>query len=302
MKNLLTLKTWPAGDVDRLLHQAEESASSRTNRLCGDLTVANLFFEPSTRTKSSFEMAQKRLGLASLCLDASASSVQKGESLYDTAKTMEAIGCDALVIRHPERAFYEQLSGLNIPIVNAGDGSGDHPTQSLLDLLTIKQEFGQFKNVHVVIAGDIKHSRVARTNIEILNRLGAHVSLTGPEKWLDDSTGAEQILSMDEAAEQADVLMLTRVQTERHQGEDLYTKADYHRKFGLTLKREKRMKRDAIIMHPAPVNRGAEIAGALVEAERSRIFKQMQNGVHVRKAVLQHVLELENATIDNALV
>lgn len=297
MKNLLTLQTWSTAEVEKLLDQAESTPSDHLPHKSKPLTVGNLFFEPSTRTKNSFEMAEKQLGLDFLCLEADVSSIKKGESLYDTAKTMEAIGCDALVIRHPEQAFYKELAGLQIPVINAGDGAGDHPTQSLLDLLTIRQEFGRFENLHIVFAGDIKHSRVARTNIEILRRLGARVSVTGPDQWLVTPGEDVQILPMDAAAAQADVLMLTRVQTERHRGENLYDKTNYHKMFGLTVERERRMKQHAIIMHPAPVNRGAEIAGELVESERSRIFKQMTNGVTVRKAVLQHVMGLKSTAV-----
>jgi aspartate carbamoyltransferase catalytic subunit len=238
-------------------------------------------------------MAEKQLGIDIIPFDVSHSSVQKGETLYDTAKTLEAIGCRALIIRHPEMKYYEQLNGLTIPIINAGDGAGDHPTQSLLDLLTIKQEFNRFDGLHVVISGDIRHSRVAHTNAKILKKLGARVSYSGPLEWMDPELTEDEYLTMDEAVDQADVLMLLRIQTERHDGEGGYTKETYHRQFGLTVEREMRMKSHSIIMHPAPVNREVELAGSLVECKRSRIFKQMTNGVKVRKAILAHVLNLK---------
>ncbi|UJW58220.1 aspartate carbamoyltransferase catalytic subunit [Bacillus sp. A116_S68] len=293
MKQLRTLNDLTLPELQTILFEADTCKTSQDRRWGEQPIVANLFFEPSTRTKCSFEMAEKQLGIDIIPFDVSHSSVQKGETLYDTAKTLEAIGCRALIIRHPEMKYYEQLNGLTIPIINAGDGAGDHPTQSLLDLLTIKQEFNRFDGLHVVICGDIRHSRVAHTNAKILKKLGARVSYSGPLEWMDPELTSDEYLTMDEAVVQADVLMLLRIQTERHDGEGGYTKETYHRQFGLTVEREMRMKSDSIIMHPAPVNRGVELAGSLVECRRSRIFKQMANGVKVRKAILAHVLNLK---------
>ncbi|WP_078576176.1 aspartate carbamoyltransferase catalytic subunit [Salipaludibacillus agaradhaerens] len=293
MKQLRTLNDLTLPELQTILFEADTCRTSE-DRMWGEQPiVANLFFEPSTRTKCSFEIAEKQLGIDIIPFDVSHSSVQKGETLYDTAKTLEAIGCKALIIRHPEMKYYEQLNGLTIPIINAGDGAGDHPTQSLLDLLTIKQEFNRFDGLHVVICGDIRHSRVAHTNAKILKKLGARVSYSGPLEWMDPELTEDEYLTMDEAVVQADVLMLLRIQTERHDGEGGYTKETYHRQFGLTVEREMQMKSHSIIMHPAPVNRGVELAGSLVECRRSRIFKQMTNGVKVRKAILAHVLNLK---------
>ncbi|UTR15165.1 aspartate carbamoyltransferase catalytic subunit [Salipaludibacillus sp. LMS25] len=293
MKQLRTLNDLTLPELETILSEADKCAPSQELMGGEQPIVANLFFEPSTRTKCSFEMAEKQLGIDIIPFDVSHSSVQKGETLYDTAKTLEAIGCRALIIRHPEMKYYEQLNGLTIPIINAGDGAGDHPTQSLLDLLTIKQEFNRFDGLHVVISGDIRHSRVAHTNAKILKKLGARVSYSGPLEWMDPELTEDEYLTMDEAVDQADVLMLLRIQTERHDGEGGYTKETYHRQFGLTVEREMRMKSHSIIMHPAPVNREVELAGSLVECKRSRIFKQMTNGVKVRKAILAHVLNLK---------
>ncbi|SER63124.1 aspartate carbamoyltransferase catalytic subunit [Salipaludibacillus aurantiacus] len=297
MRNLRTLDDLTLPELQSLLTEADEFAGDAAPVFYHNAVVANLFFEPSTRTKCSFEMAEKQLGIETLSFEVSHSSVKKGESLYDTAKTLEAIGCKGLVIRHPETKYYEQLKGLNIPVINAGDGAGDHPTQSLLDLLTIKQEFNRFESLHVVICGDIRHSRVAHTNAKILEKLGAQVSYSGPSEWMDESIKDDQYLTMDQAVEQADVLMLLRIQTERHDNGSGYSKEAYHHRFGLTENRELRMKPHSIIMHPAPVNRGVELADSLVECRRSRIFKQMANGVHVRKAVLAHVLNLKGEKI-----
>lgn len=302
MRQLRTLNDLSIEEIQKLLSDAEMDSKTPYKKFANSPIVANLFFEPSTRTKCSFEMAEKQLGIETIAFDATYSSVQKGESLYDTAKTLEAIGCQALIIRHPDTKYYEQLSGLTIPVINAGDGNGDHPTQSLLDLLTIKQEFQRFESLHVVICGDIFHSRVAHTNAKILEKLGAKVSFCGPLEWMDPELQENQYVTMNEAVEQADVLMLLRIQTERHDGDGGYTKETYHGQYGLTIEREKRMKSHSIIMHPAPVNRDVELADSLVECERSRIFKQMTNGVHVRKAILAHILNFKGEkTYENVI-
>ncbi|WP_270181807.1 aspartate carbamoyltransferase catalytic subunit [Alkalihalobacillus sp. CinArs1] len=290
MKHLLDMQSIEPGDIEDLLHMAERFRLGKETIEYPTVFVANLFFEPSTRTRFSFEVAQKRLGCHTLNFEAAGSSVQKGESLYDTIKTLEAIGAKAAVIRHPKERYFESLlERTSLSIINAGDGCGHHPTQSLLDLLTIKQEFGSFRGLRVVIAGDIKHSRVARSNAYVLTRLGALVSFSGPEAWRDDSIGAYPYITMDEAVREADVVMLLRIQNERHH-QQTNENASYLADHGLTVEREKNMKRNSIIMHPAPVNRGVEIDTSLVECDRSRIFKQMENGVYVRMAVLNRVL------------
>lgn len=297
MSSLTSLKMLSVEEIDRILDDAERLYEVRHVGSRNGHVIANLFFEASTRTKCSFEMAQKQLGIDTLHFDVATSSVNKGEGLYDTAKTLESIGCDAFIIRHGETRYYEQLKGLTVPIINAGDGSGDHPTQSLLDLLTIRQEFGLFRGLKVVIVGDILHSRVAHSNIEVLERFGAEVYVSGPEEWIDDEIPREKRLTIDEAVEVADVVMLLRIQLERHDGEMLSSPDEYLQTYGLTVDREKRMKPHGIIMHPAPVNRGVEIDSSLVECERSRIFKQMNNGVAVRKAVLVRALHKKEAPV-----
>jgi aspartate carbamoyltransferase catalytic subunit len=255
--------------------------------------VANLFFEPSTRTRSSFEVAEKRLGLSVIPFETTTSSVVKGETLYDTVKTLESIGVNALVIRHEKESYYKELLGkVKIPIINGGDGCGHHPTQSLLDLFTIKQEFGSFEGLRVSIIGDIKHSRVARSNADALMRLGANVVFSGPEHWFDEEIMKEcAYVPIDDAIEKSDVVMLLRIQHERHEQHNVFIKEDYHQKYGLTVEREWKMKPGSIIMHPAPVNRNVEIADELVECSRSRIFNQMANGVYIRMAVLKRAFE-----------
>lgn len=252
--------------------------------------VANLFFENSTRTKCSFEMAERKLGLQVIPFETSTSSVSKGESLYDTCKTLESIGCNVLVIRHPENDYYNQLRGLNIPIVNGGDGSGQHPTQCLLDLMTIYEEFGKFEGLKVVICGDILNSRVARSNYDALTRLGADVQFVAPDAWIDPSIPAEYV-NIDDVIEEVDVCMLLRVQHERHDKASSFTKEEYNARYGLNQTRYDKLKEHAIILHPAPVNRDVEIISDLVEAPKARIFKQMENGVYTRMSILSQVIE-----------
>lgn len=256
-----------------------------------NIFTANLFFENSTRTKCSFEMAERKLGLQVIPFDTSTSSVSKGESLYDTCKTLEAIGCDVLVIRHPENEYYKQLEDLNIPIINGGDGSGQHPTQCLLDLMTIYEEFGKFEGLEVIICGDILNSRVARSNYYALTNLGANVRFVAPEIWQDHSLPASYV-QIDDVINKVDVCMLLRVQHERHGDINKgFSKENYNAQFGLTKARYKNTKDTAIVLHPAPVNRDVEIDSDLVEAPKSRIFKQMENGVFTRMSILSQVLE-----------
>ncbi|WP_453997068.1 aspartate carbamoyltransferase catalytic subunit [Bacillus nitroreducens] len=292
MNHLLTMSELSVEDIDRILFDAELFADGSQWKLEQQTFIANLFFEPSTRTRFSFEVAEKKLGAEVLNLESLTSSVQKGESLYDTVKTLQSIGANAVVIRHPKDEYFNELQkGINIPIVNAGDGCGHHPTQSLLDLLTIKQEFKRFKDLNVLIVGDISHSRVARSNAQSLTRLGANVYFSAPLEWQDQTTPYGMYVDLDEGLKEADVVMLLRIQHERHKFAMDLTKEDYHQQYGLTIKRSENMKKNSIIMHPAPINRGVEIANELIEAPQSRIFKQMENGVFVRMAVLKRVLQ-----------
>lgn len=282
---LVNLKDLSIGEITEILDIAEEFMEGKRANL-GDKLVANLFFEPSTRTRYSFEAAESRLGCQVLSFAKEASSMLKGESLYDTVKTFSQY-VDAIIIRHSEDNFYEDLLGnIPVPIINGGDGSGNHPTQSLLDLLTIRQEFGRFEGLKIVIAGDIAHSRVAHTNIEVMRRLGMEVFLSAPPELQDD----EEYVELDDIIGEVDIVMLLRVQFERHQEKLNISQEEYHRLYGLTLERYEKIQDHAIIMHPAPVNRGLEIDNSLVECEKSRIFKQMKNGMYIRMAVLYRAL------------
>ena len=289
---MLTTRDLTVEKINALLKTAAEFADGKTLKAATEIYVSNLFFEDSTRTKTSFDLAQRRMGLHVVPFDVTASSVNKGESLYDTVKTLESLGVNLAVIRHKQDKYYEDLKNLNISVINGGDGSGNHPSQTLLDLMTIQQEFGKFKGLKIGIVGDVKHSRVANSNAEALRKLGAKVYFSGPEKWFDEGTIINgTYLSIDDLVREVDVLMLLRIQHERHGEKMKISLESYHKKFGLTKEREKVMKKGAIIMRPAPINRGVEIDSDLVECERSRIFKQMKNGVFARMAILKDALE-----------
>lgn len=292
LKHLLSVEDLKNDEVERLLDRAEDFKRGDKLALNREIYAANLFFENSTRTHRSFEMAQKKLGMGVIQFDPSTSSINKGESLYDTCLTMAAIGVEILVIRHPQDEYYNDLLSLPVSLINGGDGRGQHPTQCLLDLMTIREEFGQFNGLNIAILGDLRNSRVARSNAMLLERLGANLFFGGPAKWHDksfDRYGSR--ISIDEAMKKADVIMLLRVQHERHDGQTSFSKEEYHTKFGLTLERWKTMKQTSIILHPAPVNRDVELADALVEAPNARIVRQMENGVFLRMAVLEAILK-----------
>lgn len=293
VNHLLTMDDLSLETIEYLLDEAEKIRNGQFDPMKEQRFVSNMFFEPSTRTKLSFEVAEKRLGLEVLNFEAETSSVQKGETLYDTIRLLEEIGVEAVVVRHSQERYFDDLvNRVNVPILNAGDGCGNHPTQSLLDVLTIQQEFLVLQGLNVVIAGDLRHSRVARSDANVLSRLGANLIFTGPEEWFDEAMAAGgRYMPFDDAVEEADVLMLLRIQHERHAKDMELTKEEYNSRYGLTVEREKRMKEQSIIMHPAPFNRDVEIASELVECKRSRIFKQMGNGVAVRMAVLKWALE-----------
>lgn len=293
MKHLLTMGELSTYEIEEVLSQAAEFKKGARWKPAEPKYIANLFFENSTRTKCSFEMAERKLGLEVIPFETGTSSVSKGETLYDTVKTLEAIGVDAVVIRHEEDRYFDGLKDhLSIPILNGGDGCGNHPTQCLLDLMTIKEEFGSFQDLKISIIGDILHSRVARSNAEALKKLGAQVFFSGPPEWFpQDLIDNGMYLPMDEAVRTGDAVMLLRVQHERHNDTASLSKEQYHQQFGLTVERAEMMKDHSILLHPAPVNRDVEIADVLVESEKSRIFKQMENGVYVRMAVLKRALE-----------
>jgi aspartate carbamoyltransferase catalytic subunit len=255
--------------------------------------VANLFFEHSTRTRFSFEVAAKRLGGDVLNFDAGNSSLAKGETLYDTLKTFESLGIDIGIIRHSDDSYIESLKekhGFNI--INAGAGKFEHPSQSLLDLFTIQEEFGTLENLTVTICGDVANSRVAKSNIAALQKFGSRVLLSGPEQLMPKAENLEdncELSPIDDAIKRSDVVMFLRVQHERHDLFELNID-NYTNSYGLNDERIKLLKENAIIMHPGPFNRDVEIASHLIEHKKSRIFKQKENGVYTRMAILEWII------------
>ena len=292
MRHFLSVEQFTNEEFMMLVRRASDFKHGRDS-FKSDRTIVNMFFENSTRTKMSFEMAEHKIGMHRMNFDLTTSSVNKGEYLYDSVLTMQAIGADVVVIRHPDANYPDQLVNLDVQVVNAGSGAGQHPSQSLLDIMTIYEEFGDFRDLDIAIIGDIMYSRVAVSNMMMLNQLGANVIFAGPNQYFDkryEKYG--EWMSVDDAVKTADVVMMLRVQLERHpNGDKPFEKADYHEQFGLTRERFKTMKDHAIIMHPAPVNRDVEIADELIECEKSRIVSQMSNGVYARIAILEWVLK-----------
>jgi aspartate carbamoyltransferase catalytic subunit len=256
-------------------------------------TVVNLFYEPSTRTRSSFEIAERVLSADSLSIAAATSSVAKGETLLDTARNLEAMNPDMVIMRHASSGAPHMLARhCRFAVVNAGDGAHEHPTQALLDALTMRQKKGRLERLRVAIVGDILHSRVARSNLWLLTKLGASVVLAGPPTLIPP--GIERLAQVthrvEEAVEGADVVMVLRIQLERMAGGFFPTTREYHRRFGLTEERVRRAKKDVLVMHPGPMNRGVEIASEVADGPYSVILEQVTNGVAVRMAVLYLLL------------
>lgn len=295
-RHLLTCEGLSAAEINFLLDLADNAADA--NRQTGEKrdvlrerTLINLFFEASTRTQASFELAGKRLCADVLNMNVSTSSVQKGETLLDTAMTLNAMRPDIIVVRHHSAGAVELLSQkVDCSVVNAGDGAHQHPTQALLDALTIRRAKGRISGLLVAICGDILHSRVARSNINVLNALGARVRIIAPSTLLpaaSERLGAEVLTDMWKGVEGADVIMMLRLQRERMQGSYVPSTREYFHFFGLDDEKLARAKPDALIMHPGPMNRGVEIASTVADHSRSVIHDQVEMGVAVRMAVLE---------------
>ncbi len=297
---LLDIESLPRPDIEAILARSKEFQPARgeTFRRLDTLrgrTVVNLFFESSTRTRTSFEIAAKRLGADILSITASGSSVSKGESLVDTLNTLGAMRPDAIVMRHSASGAPHFLSRyLPVPIVNAGDGTHEHPTQALLDALTIMDRRGTLEGLRVAIIGDIAHSRVARSNVFLLSKFGVRIVLCGPASLLPRemagiAPGVELTSNMVHAIRDADVIMMLRVQLER-QHEAAFPANEYFQFFGLRLEHMEQAKPDVMVMHPGPINRGREISSEVADSQRSAILNQVENGIAVRMAVLERVL------------
>ncbi len=294
-KDLLGLESLSAEQLRLVLDTAEpfkevsERAIKKVPTLRGK-TIVNLFFEASTRTRISFEFAEKRLSADTVNIAAQGSSVQKGESLVDTARNLEAMRIDMVVIRHPSSgapAFLAERIPSNV--INAGDGKHEHPTQGFLDMLTIRDKFGRIEGLKVCICGDILHSRVARSNIWGLSKLGAEVAVCGPASLMPlglEELGVTVFRRIEDAIEWADVLNILRLQLERMQPGYIPSLREYYRVFGVTDERLERAPKDIVILHPGPMNRGVEIDSKVADGPHSVILQQVTNGVAVRMAIL----------------
>jgi len=294
-KDLLGLEYLTPEEIELILDTAESFKEVSTREikkvpaLRGKTTV-NLFYEPSTRTRVSFEVAAKRLSADVINIATETSSVRKGETLIDTGKNIQALKADIIIMRHNCSGAANMLArSLEISVVNAGDGWHEHPTQALLDIFTLKEKFGKLKGLNVAIVGDIAHSRVARSNIWGLTKLGAKVTLCAPEILLPagiELTGAKASSNIDEVLKNADAVNVLRMQFERDEDAAFPAQLDYYKKFGITEERLAKAKKDIVVMHPGPINRGIEMSSEVADGANSVILEQVTNGIAVRMAVL----------------
>ncbi len=291
--HLLSIDSLSDSDIAAILSEGARwfdynRTPRRNERRLDGLTVLNAFFENSTRTLLSFEIAANRLGAQVVTMQVEMSSIKKGETLEDTARTLNAMRPDALVIRHGKSgAPADVAANMDCPVINAGDGTGEHPTQALLDAATLQRHFGRIDGLKVAICGDIRHSRVARSNAKLLQRLGAQVRLAGPPNLMPEGVAP---MSIDEAVDGADAVMMLRIQRERMEGELGDAPGEFLDRYGLTAARFAKAAPHAMVMHPGPINRGVEIDGALADdPERSLILTQVEMGVAVRMACLDRL-------------
>jgi aspartate carbamoyltransferase catalytic subunit len=305
-KHILGIEQLSKEDIQLILDTADsfKEINSREIKKVPTLrgkTVINLFYEASTRTRMSFEIAGKRLSADTVNMTASASSVVKGETLEDTAKNLEAMKPDIIVMRHSASGAPHYLAErINCSVINAGDGAHEHPSQALLDLFTIRQHKGRLEGLTVAIVGDIAHSRVARSNLYAMTKMGMKVRLCGPGTMVPpgiERLGAEVFTNMDEAIRDADVVMMLRIQLERQGKTLLPTLREYARFYGLNPTRLTLAKKDAIVMHPGPMNRGVEISTYVADGEQNVILEQVENGVSVRMALLYLVSGCEQTEV-----
>jgi aspartate carbamoyltransferase catalytic subunit len=293
--SLLGIEHLDAKEITSLLQLARRMNPLKPNSLLKNKRVLLLFYEPSTRTRSSFEIAAKSMGAMTTLVLSSGSSIEKGESLLDTAYTLRAVGADIMVIRHPSAgAPLLMASHLDVPVINAGDGMHEHPSQALLDAYTILRHKKKLNGLQVAILGDIYHSRVARSAIHLLSKFGAHITLCGPPEFLPElatclAPGLHITRTTEEAVRGADIIMVLRVQKERLAGTKLRLQ-DYIARYQMTMPRLKLAKRDAMVMHPGPIIRGLELTWEVADCPQSAIVEEVRNGVPVRMAILAKAL------------
>jgi aspartate carbamoyltransferase catalytic subunit len=300
IKHFLSLSSFSQSDLLSLIHRAQfffqnQHRPENIQHLLQHRIFANVFYEPSTRTRCSFEIAAKRLGADIVNFVPENSSVKKGETVYDTLKSLESLGVDGLVFRHADDHIVEQMQPfLKLPLINAGAGKFEHPSQGLLDLLTLFQEFNKLDGLKIAVCGDIKHSRVAGSLMVAAKIFGMKIFLCGPEALIPDIDNQHvQAADFDAILPEVDAVMMLRIQLERHDHLELDPKS-YHHQFGMNHRRQLSMKKHAIILHPGPFNRGVEISDEMVEHAQSRIFKQMNNGVAARMAILEWTMSGRN--------
>jgi len=285
MKHLIATDDFGVDEIEAILEDARVFSDGRFDRILQDKIIITLFFENSTRTKSSFEIAAKRLGAEIIHLDVAQSSTKKGETLVDTAMNLDAMNPNAIIVRHQNSGVPKILSNhTKASIINAGDGAHAHPTQALLDLFTLKQHFGELLGKKIAIVGDIKNSRVANSNIELLSRFGMEVILVAPPQFLP-KTELRMTHFLEEIIDEIDVIMSLRTQTERHSSQSYASLKDYASDFCVTT--ELVGDRDIIILHPGPVHRNIDICDALLADKRCKVLEQVSNGVAIRMAVLK---------------
>ena len=295
--HLLSVEDLSISEIDTLLNKANFYADAnkqkgKIDRTLKRSTVITLFFETSTRTKTSFELAAKRLGANSIGINASSSAIKKGETLIDTAMTLNAMHADILIVRHPDSGAVKLLSEkVNCAVINAGDGTHEHPTQALLDALTIKRNKKKIKGLNIAICGDVLHSRVARSNILLLSKLGARLRIIAPPTLVPkniENLGIKVFTDMKKGLVDCDIVMMLRLQMERMKGLYVPSTKEYFKFYGLDYEKLKKAKKDALIMHPGPMNRGIEIDSSLADnLDRSLIHQQVEMGVAVRMACLE---------------
>ena len=295
--HLLSVEDLSISEIDTLLNKANFYADAnkqkgKIERTLKRSTVITLFFETSTRTKTSFELAAKRLGANSIGINASSSAIKKGETLIDTAMTLNAMHADILIVRHPDSGAVKLLSEkVNCAVINAGDGTHEHPTQALLDALTIKRNKKKIKGLNIAICGDVLHSRVARSNILLLSKLGARLRIIAPPTLVPkniENLGIKVFTDMKKGLVDCDIVMMLRLQMERMKGLYVPSTKEYFKFYGLDYEKLKKAKKDALIMHPGPMNRGIEIDSSLADnLDRSLIHQEVEMGVAVRMACLE---------------
>jgi aspartate carbamoyltransferase catalytic subunit len=296
IKHFLSLASFSQSDLMSLIERAHFFSQhihhpDKIHSILKHRILANVFYEPSTRTRCSFEIAAKRLGAEVVNFVPENSSVKKGETVYDTLKSLESLGVEGIIFRHSDDHILEELKpSLKLPLINAGAGKNEHPSQGLLDLVTLHQEFGMLAGLKIAVCGDVKHSRVAGSLMVAAKIFGMKIYLCGPSSLMPETNESFiERADFDKILPEVDAVMMLRIQLERHESLELNSTA-YHHQYGMNHRRLLTMKPHAIIMHPGPFNRGIEIADEIVEHPQSRIFKQMSNGIVARMAILEQTM------------